>query len=68
VKEVKEMQTLQFGGNVAPQQFGAQQVGGYYPYQTDWTGMFSMMMPMIMMIMMFAILTPMFKGITESAK
>ena len=62
------MQTLQFGGNpVAPQQYGGI-TAGYYPYQTDWTSMFSAMMPMIMMIMMFAILMPVFKGITESAK
>jgi len=60
------MQTLQFGGNVAPQQFGPQQVSGYSPYQTtDWTSMFSAMMPMIMMIMMMAILMPMMKGMTK---
>jgi len=43
--------------------------GSYYPLQTtDWTSMFSAMMPMIMMIMMMAIMVPMFKGITASAK
>ena len=58
------MQTLQFGANVSPQQYGGV-AGGYYPYQTDqWTQMFGMMMPMIMMIMMMAILMPMLKGIT----
>ena len=47
-----------------PQQY-AGTVGGYYPLQTDqWSGMFAMMMPMIMMIMMFAIITPMLKGVT----
>jgi hypothetical protein len=61
------MQTLQFGGSVHPQQYGGI-TSGYSPYQTDWTSMFSAMMPMIMMIMMFAILMPMFKGMTESAK
>ena len=69
-----------FGGPTAsygPQQgagplagYGPAQVSGptaYYPMQTDqWTGMFSMMMPMIMMIMMFAIMMPMFKGITAT--
>jgi hypothetical protein len=44
-------------------------VSAYYPLQTDqWTGMFSMMMPMIMMIMMMAILMPMMRGITAPAK
>ena len=61
--------TQQFTG----QQYRPQQqvgtVGGYYPLQTDqWTGMFSMMMPMIMMIMMFAILMPMMKGITAPTR
>ncbi len=59
------MQTLQFGGNpMAPQQYGGV-TGGYSPYQTDWTSMFSAMMPMIMMIMMMAILMPMFKGFAK---
>jgi len=49
-----------------PQQYQYGTIGGYYPLQTDWTGMFAMMMPMIMMIMMFAIVTPMLKGITKS--
>jgi hypothetical protein len=41
----------------------------YYPLQTDqWTGMFGMMMPMIMMIMMFAIITPMLKGVTATTR
>ena len=62
----------QVSGPVAPGQYGAMQVSGpgsYYPLQTtDWTSMFSAMMPMIMMIMMMAIMIPMFKGITASAK
>ena len=61
--------TQQFGG---PQGFQPQQYGGttsgYYPQQTDMTGMFSSMMPMIMMSVMLAILMPMMKGVTESAK
>ena len=40
----------------------------YYPLQTDWTSMFSMMMPMVMMIMMFAILMPVLKGITAPTR
>jgi hypothetical protein len=67
-------------GGYSPGQVGGPVVGGYRPAQiggpgtylpyqtTDWTSMFGAMMPMIMMIMMFAILMPMFKGITESAK
>jgi hypothetical protein len=43
-------------------------VSTYVPYQEDWTSMFSAMMPMFMMILMFAILMPMFKGMSESAK
>ena len=57
---------------VAPGQYSPLQVAGqaaYYPLQTDqWTGMISMMMPMIMMIMMFAIISPMLKGVTATAR
>ena len=64
--------TQQVTGPVAPGQFSPMQVSGqaaYYPLQTDqWTSMFSMMMPMIMMIMMFAIITPMLKGVTAGAR
>lgn len=58
--------TQQFGGQqVRPQQYGGT-IGSYYPQQTSdpFTGMFSMMMPMIMMVMMLGILTPMLKGFT----
>ena len=59
----------QVSGPVAPGQINPMQVSGpssYYPTQTtDPTGgIFSAMMPMIMMIMMFAIITPMLKGAT----
>jgi len=64
--------TQQVSGPVAPGQYGPLQVSGpgaYYPLQTtDWTSMFSAMMPMIMMIMMMAIIMPMMKGVTASAK
>ena len=64
--------TQQVTGPIAPGQFSPMQVSGpaaYYPLQTDqWTGMFSMMMPMIMMILMFAIITPMLKGVTATAR
>ncbi len=58
------------GTQFRPQQYQYGTVGGYYPAQTtgtDWTSMFSAMMPMIMMIMMMAILMPMMKGMTSSA-
>ena len=62
----------QVSGPVAPGQYGALQVAGpsaYYPLQTDtWTGIFSMMMPMIMMIMMLAIVAPMLKGVTATVR
>jgi hypothetical protein len=61
--------TQQFGkpGNqYRPQQYQYGTVSGYYPLQTDWTSMFSAMMPMIMMVMMMAIMMPMMKGITAS--
>ena len=61
----------QIQGPVAPGQYTGMQVAGpaaYYPLQTDWTSMFSMMMPMIMMVMMLAILMPMMRGITASAR
>jgi hypothetical protein len=64
----------QVTGPVAPAQAGPLQVSGpgaYYPLQTTtdpFSGMFTAMMPMIMMIMMFAILIPMMKGITAPAK
>ena len=58
----------QFGGpgtQFRPQQYQYGTVSGYYPLQTtDWTSMFSAMMPMIMMVMMMAIMMPMLKGIT----
>ncbi len=44
--------------------------GTYVPYQSDqndWTAMFGMMMPMIMMIMFMAILMPMMKGMAKDA-
>ena len=58
--------TQQFSGQqVRPQQYQYGTVSGYYPLQTDqFTGMFTAMMPMIMMVMMFALLTPMLKGVT----
>ena len=63
----------QVTGPVAPGQYGPMQVSGPsadYPTKTsDPTAeMFSAMMPMIMMIMMFAIITPMLKGVTGSSK
>ena len=63
-------QAGQVGGPIAGFQPGqVSGPGAYIPYQTnDWTSMFSAMMPMIMMIMMMAILVPMMKGMTESAK
>ena len=64
----------QVTGPVAPAQVYQMQVSGpgaYYPLQTTTdptSGMFYSMMPMIMMIMMFSMLMPMFKGIGGSAK
>ena len=62
----------QVTGPLAPGQYSPAQVSApsaYYPAQTDqFSGMFSMMMPMIMMIMMFAIITPMLKGVTASTR
>ncbi|MCL4465177.1 MAG: cell division protein FtsH [Chloroflexi bacterium] len=52
-----------------PQQYQYGTVAGYYPAQTTTdpiSGMFTSMMPMIMMILMLAILMPMFKGMTGS--
>ncbi len=66
--------TQQLTGPVAPGQFNPAQVSGpgaYYPLQTTtdpFSGMFTSMMPMIMMIMMFSMITPMLKGVTSSAK
>ena len=61
----------QFGGpgtQFRPQQYQYGTVSGYYPLQTtDWTSMFSAMMPMIMMVMMMAIMMPMMKGITAKS-
>ena len=60
----------QLSGPVAPGQYNPSQISGpgaYYPTQTTtdpFSGMFSSMMPMIMMIMMFAIIAPMLKGVT----
>ncbi|MBI4186277.1 MAG: cell division protein FtsH [Chloroflexi bacterium] len=60
----------QFGGQqIRPQQYQYGTVGGLYPQQTTdpISGMFTSMMPMIMMIMMMAILMPMMKGVTGKA-
>ena len=55
------------GQQMRPQQYQYGTVSGYYPLQTtDWTTMFSAMMPMIMMVMMMAIIMPMMKGVTAS--
>jgi hypothetical protein len=61
----------QFAGQqVRPQQYQYGTVAGSYPQQTTdpFSGMFTAMMPMIMMIMMIAILMPMMKGVTGSSK
>jgi hypothetical protein len=61
-------------GPVASTQINPMQVSGpgsYYPQQTTTdptSNMFSSMMPMIMMIMMFSMLMPMFKGIGGTTK
>jgi len=61
--------TQQFTGQqTRPQQFQYGTVGGYYPRENAFGGMFEMMMPMIMMIMMMAIVMPMMRGITEPTK
>jgi len=56
----------------APAPYDPMQVSGpsaYFPSQTDPTGgMFTAMMPMIMMVMMFALITPMLRGVTASAR
>ena len=59
----------QVTGPVAPGQYGAMQVSGpsaYYPTQTTdpTSGIFTAMMPMIMMVMMMAMIMPMMKGVT----
>ena len=65
-------QVQQFPGQqMRPQQYSYGTVGGVYPLQTTtdpFSGMFTSMMPMIMMIMMFAMITPMLKGVTTTAK
>ena len=71
-KEADMYTAQQVTGPLAPGQYSPAQVSApsaYYPAQTDqFSGMFSMMMPMIMMIMMFAIITPMLKGVTASTR
>ena len=72
IKEADMFSAQQVTGPLAPGQYSPAQVSApsaYYPAQTDqFSGMFSMMMPMIMMIMMFAIITPMLKGVTASTR
>ena len=61
----------QFAGQqMRPQQYQYGTVGGLYPQQTTdpFSGMFTSMMPMIMMIMMFAMISPMLKGVTSATK
>jgi hypothetical protein len=59
----------QVTGPVAPGQYSTTQVSGpsaYYPTQTTdpYSGIFTAMMPMIMMVMMLAMIMPMLKGVT----
>ena len=56
------------GRPMTPQQYQYGTVYGYYPTQngTDWSSMFNMMMPMIMMIMMLAIMMPMIKSFSKA--
>ncbi|MDY6916927.1 MAG: cell division protein FtsH [Chloroflexota bacterium] len=55
----------QVGGPAVPMQVAGP--GAYLPMQEDtWTSMFSMIMPMIMMVMMLSIMMPMLKGIGGS--
>ena len=70
-EEVNMFRVQQVSGPVAPGQINPMQVSGpssYYPTQTtDPTGgIFTAMMPMIMMVMMMAIMMPMMKGITAN--
>jgi hypothetical protein len=63
----------QVTGPMVPGQYGAMQVSGslaFYPTQTPvpTAEMFSVMMPMIMMVMMLAITMPVVKGVTGSSK
>jgi len=56
---------LQVAGPMVPLQVSG--AGSYLPAQTtDWTQMFSAMMPMIMMVMMMGILMPMMKGMMKA--
>jgi hypothetical protein len=68
-EEESMFEAQQVTGPVAPGQYGAMQVSGpsaYYPTQTTdpYSGMFTAMMPMIMMVMMLAMIMPMLKGVT----
>jgi len=63
----------QVTGPIAPGQVNPMQVSGpgaYYPTQTTdpYSGMFTSMMPMIMMVLMFSLIAPMLKGVTSSTK
>ena len=63
----------QVTGPVAPSPYGPAQVSGpsaYYPTQTTdpYSGMFTAIMPMIMMVMMLAMIMPMLRGVTSSAR
>jgi hypothetical protein len=51
---------------LAPQQFGPQQVTTYYrPTQLDIGEIMNMVLPIMMLGMVFAMITPMFKGMTK---
>ena len=58
------------GQQLRPQQYQYGTVAGYYPQQTTdpFSGMFSAMMPMIMMVLMLGLLSPMLKGFTGTSK
>jgi len=51
---------------LAPQQFGPQQVTTYYrPAQLDISEIINMVLPIMMLAMVFAMITPMFKGMAK---
>ena len=58
------------GQQIRPQQYQYGTVSSYYPQQTTdlFSGMFSVMMPMIMMVLMLSLISPMLKGVTGSSK
>jgi archaellum biogenesis protein FlaJ (TadC family) len=67
IKKSKDTEPKKTQGRRKQQTQQVVEPASHGPMETSdpYSGMFTSMMPMVMMIMMFAIITPMLKGVTK---